>query len=141
MIAATKLLKPREVTACKQLAESELSDNKRATALLAIHQGQTQAQAAVTSGLSLGQVKYIVTRFRKLGMNALVRVKENPVNPEDSAAGSTISKTKKNKKKAAKKVKKDKKDKKNRGKDKNKGKDKKAKKEKKKNKKKNKNKK
>lgn len=139
MSTATKLLKPREVTACKKLAESGLSDNKRAAALLAIHQGQTQAQAAETSGLSLGQVKYILTRFRKLGMSALAAVNESPVNAVETTVQSNQSKTKKNKAKSDKKDKKDKKAKKD--KEKNKDKAKKAKKDKKKNKKKNKNKK
>lgn len=142
MSTATKLLKPSEVSACKKLAESDLSDNKRASALLAVHQGQTQAQAALTSGLSLGQVKYIVTRFRKLGMNALAAVKESPVNAVDTAVESSVSKTKKNKDKSDKKAKKEKKAKKDKkNKEQTKDKDKKSKKDKKKNKKKNKNKK
>ncbi len=109
MSTATKLLKPREVTACKKLAESGLSDNKRAAALLAIHQGQTQAQAAVTSGLSVGQVKYIVTRYRKLGMSALAPVAENPVNDKKDKKDKKAKKDKEKNKDKAKKAKKDKK--------------------------------
>jgi hypothetical protein len=129
-----KLLKPSEVTACKQLAGSELNNNKRAAALLSIHQGKTHAQAAETSGLSLGQIKYIVTRFRKLGMNALDAVRERPENSVDTAVEVPLTKSKK-----AKADKKDKKAKKDKPKNKDK-KTKKDKKDKKKNKKKNKNK-
>lgn len=119
-----KLLKPREVTVCKKLAASQLSDSQRATALLAIHEGQTQSMAAATSGLSLGQVKYIVTRFRKLGLKALAAVDEISTETVESTVESTTDKTKKKSdKKDKKKSKKDKKDKK----DKNKKKDKKAK--------------
>ncbi len=113
-----KLLKPREVTACKQLAASQLSDNQRAAALLAIHEGQTQSMAAATSGLSLGQVKYIVTRFRKLRLKALTAVDEVSAETVESVVESKTEKTKK---------KSDKKDKKKAKKDKSKNKDKKAK--------------
>ncbi len=137
MANSAKLLKPAEVRGCQKLAQSEHKDNQRAVALLAIHQGQTQARAAESSGLSLGQVKYIVTRFRKMGMKALTAVRESPANAVETAVESpqskTKTKTKKNKDKADKKAKKDK--------DKSKKKDKKAKKDKKKSKKKNKNKK
>lgn len=70
-----KLLKPNEVTACKKLAASVDSDSQRATALLAIHSGETQAIAAEASGLSLGQVRYILRRFRELRLSAFSSTK------------------------------------------------------------------
>lgn len=100
-----KLLKPAEVTACKQLSASQQSDSPRAAALLAIHQGATQAAAAESSGLSIGQVKYIVTRFRKLGMAALTTQDQQPAVEEKAKP---VGK----KAKVDKKTKKDKKDKK-----------------------------
>jgi len=104
-----KLLKPSQVSACKQLAESQLNDNKRAAALLAIHQGQTHAQAAESSSLSIGQVKYIVTRFRKLGMKALHVLQESPDNAVETAVEAPVTKAQKKKDKADKKAKKAKK--------------------------------
>jgi hypothetical protein len=71
MATTEKFLKPNEVTVCKRLAISDSNDNKRATALLAIHTGETQVNAAAISGLTAGQVRYIVRRFRVMGLNAL----------------------------------------------------------------------
>jgi len=71
MATVEKFLKPNEVTVCKRLAVSDSKDNKRATALLAIHTGETQVSAAAISGLTSGQVRYIVRRFRVMGLNAL----------------------------------------------------------------------
>ncbi len=71
MVATTKFLKPNEVTVCKRLAVSDSADNKRATALLAIHTGETQVSAAAISGLTSGQVRYIVRRFRVMRLEAL----------------------------------------------------------------------
>lgn len=111
----SKFLKPSEVTACKKLAASDKADKQRATALLAIHQGETQLEAAKISGLTIGQVKYIVTRFRRLRMAAL-STDEQPktvsadvaVKPAEPKKDDTVKK----KKKDAKKAKKDKDDKK-----------------------------
>ena len=58
------LLTAHEQAACMQIAEGEAPHNQRALALLALNEGHTQAQAAEKSGLSAGQVKYWVARFR-----------------------------------------------------------------------------
>lgn len=60
-----------ELTQCKRLSESDDLNGQRAKALLAIHQGNTQAVAAAMSGLSLGQVRYIISRFRIHRVKAL----------------------------------------------------------------------
>lgn len=117
------LLKPREVTVCKQLAASQQADSGRATALLAIHHGATHAVAASESGLSAGQVKYILTRFRRLGLSALSV--ENPSAGKADKAPSVEQKPSKTKKKTGKdkdktKAKKDKKKEKKKDKKKNK---------------------
>lgn len=106
----TTLLTPSEVTACKKLASSDLPDRQRASALLAIHQGNTQAQAAESAGLTLGQVKYIITRFRRLGMAALATV-DNAAATQQPAKPKKAKKDKK-KNKDVKQAKKDKSDKK-----------------------------
>ena len=73
--SAEKLLKPNEVTACKKLASSSDSDNQRAAALLAIHSGETHAIAAEESGLSLGQLRYVLRRFRELRLEVFSSMK------------------------------------------------------------------
>lgn len=120
-MTTTRLLTPRDVIACKKLAASDLADSQRAAALLAIHQGATQAAAAKATGLTIGQVKYIVTRFRRLGMQAL---KQQAMQPEKIRLGEVEAKKAKKKakkdkdKKKAKSKKDKKKDKKNKKKDK-----------------------
>ncbi len=59
------LLTPREQAICKHVATREAPHSKRAMALLALNEGSTQAQAAEQAGLSRGQVKYWITKFRK----------------------------------------------------------------------------
>jgi outer membrane biosynthesis protein TonB len=92
MTTSEKFLKPREVTVCKQLAVSDSADSQRAVALLAVHEGETQVSAAEVSGLSIGQVRYIIKRFRELRLNALMADKAAaapspaPVKQEDTKA-------------------------------------------------------
>jgi outer membrane biosynthesis protein TonB len=144
-VPVEKLLKPNEVSVCKKIAASDDLDGQRAAALLAIHSGESQAIAADASGLSLGQVRYIVKRFRELGLEALPSTQKNTVVKAKTAPATvveveadeqkqlevTVSKDKKPKKKAKldkkKKPKKSGKDKKSNKKDKS-DKDKKAKK-------------
>lgn len=66
----TKLLTRSELYACKKMISTKSTNSKKASALLAIHQGATYAEAAKSSGLSYGQVKYLIGRFRKLRMEA-----------------------------------------------------------------------
>lgn len=72
----TKLLSSAQVRACKKIAESDSIHSPRAAALLAIHQGATQAEAAEQSSLTLYQVKYWLNKFRQLGMAAFPPVEE-----------------------------------------------------------------
>lgn len=108
-----------EVTACKRLAETDGLNGQRATALLAIHGGATQAQAAESSSLSLGQVRYIISRFR------LHRIKALETGPGTKPVSSPVkvkAKTKVKKKAKKDKEKKKTKDKKDKNKDKKKSK-------------------
>lgn len=104
-MATEKFLKPNEVTACKRLAVSDSADNKRATALLAVHTGATQVAAGEISGLTAGQVRYIVRRFRVMRLDALsfdVETKPNIAQPDDDDAVLVDNKPKKAKKKSKK---------------------------------------
>lgn len=66
MMAA--LLTDAQKDICLELQKKSSKDSPRAAALLALNQGATQSQAAEKSGLSLGQVRYCVRRFRSVGM-------------------------------------------------------------------------
>ena len=60
-----KLLNPEERIVCEQIAGGEAPYSQRAQALLAIDEGATQAEAAQRAGLTGGQVKYWLGKFRK----------------------------------------------------------------------------
>lgn len=64
------LLSDETRTALQQLALSQDIDGQRAAALLAVADGQTQAEAAAAHDLTEGQVGYIVRKFREQGLGA-----------------------------------------------------------------------
>lgn len=67
--SAGLLLSPENQIVCAKLsglANPEV--NQRAAALLLLDQGTTQAEAAEKSGLSIGQIRYLVKRFKEKGM-------------------------------------------------------------------------
>ena len=66
-----KLLNQNQITKCTQLANKNDRDGKRAKALLALHNGSTLKEASELSGLTHGQVRYILERFRKIGISSL----------------------------------------------------------------------
>lgn len=124
-------LTPSEVTFCKKLAENDGLNGQRAKALLTIHQGGTQTSAAQVSALTVGQVRYIVSRFRLHRIQALqtnIQTADTEVVESQAKAESKLKKKdKKAKAKSKDKAKKDKKDKKKSKSDKKKKKDKKKK--------------
>jgi hypothetical protein len=59
-------LSKKERDACeKMVVYAEGLPSQRATALLAVHGGTSQAEAARQSGLTPGQVRYLLTAFAK----------------------------------------------------------------------------
>lgn len=66
---AGKLLSLDEQEVCEQLAAGEVPYSQRAQALLAIDVGATQTQAAQRAGLTNGQVKYWLGKFRQVRMD------------------------------------------------------------------------
>ena len=64
-----KLLEPQERLICEQIATGVAPHSQRAQALLALDAGETEAEASRMSGLSDGQVKYWLARFRNDRMN------------------------------------------------------------------------
>jgi hypothetical protein len=105
-----KLLSPEERGVCKQLAAGEAPWSQRAQALLALDEGATQAQAGSQAGLTQGQVRYWLGRFRKDGLSIVPEASRQAVGEETAAtamkAASTAEKPKQKKKKQGKKKKK-----------------------------------
>ena len=64
------LLSDEARAALQQLALSQDIDGRRAAALLAVANGQTQAEAAAAHDLTEGQVGYIVRKFHEQGLGA-----------------------------------------------------------------------
>jgi hypothetical protein len=79
---AGKLLSPEERGVCKQLAAGEAPWSQRAQALLALDEGATQAQAGSQAGLSLGQVRYWLGRYRKDGLSIVPEAELSQTQPE-----------------------------------------------------------
>ncbi len=62
------LLSDSERAECKRVAQLKREPHsQRANALLMIESGLTHREAGAKSGLSIGQVRYALNRFRKLG--------------------------------------------------------------------------
>jgi hypothetical protein len=99
MAEYSTLLSTKEQTVCKNLSSQRTLDGKRAKALLAMNDGDVQTIAAKKSGLSYGQVKYLLTAFRKKRLSVFseataTAAKSQPVEKSEVKK----SKTKKSKK-------------------------------------------
>jgi len=104
-----KLLTVEERDACRKIAApGEGLASQRATALLAIDQGATRAQASEQTGLTLGQIGYLLRTFRQRHLAMFPGAE-----PEEDKGKKEAKKPRKDKKaKAKKKAKKPKKGKK-----------------------------
>ncbi len=105
-----KLLEPQERFICERIAAGEPPHSQRALALLAVDQGETQAEASRLSGLSVGQVNYWLGKFRKDRMD-IFPSESLKTDQQDTKSVKTSKKGKKkdkkgNKKKSKKKSKK-----------------------------------
>jgi len=87
-----RLLNAEERTICEQIAIGETLDSQRAQALLIVDDGATQAEAGEQSGLTLYQVKYCLTRYRKLGMAMFPPVAPAAAQPDSDLASEPVPK-------------------------------------------------
>lgn len=64
--SAGLLLSKEELTICEKISDSNIQESsQRAAALILLDRGSTQAETAEISGLSIGQVRYLVKRFKE----------------------------------------------------------------------------
>ena len=118
------LLSAKERESCQRVASGEAPFSQRALALLFLDEGATQAAAGERAGLTSGQVKYWLAKFRKEGLAIFPAAPQVEAEPEPAAFESEAAKTpeggtkKKKKPKAKAKAKKGKKPKKKAKKDK-----------------------
>ncbi len=99
---AANLLSPEARAACERIAAGEAVWSQRAQALLAVDEGATQAEAGQRAGLTQGQVKYWLGKFRRDQLSIFSEA-GLPVEAEENAA-----KAKEKPKQKSKEAKKDK---------------------------------
>lgn len=126
------LLSSKERVACQAVVAKQSGlASQRAAVLLALAEGTTQIKAAELSGLTIGQIRYLLTIFRRKGMDifpvveidtssSLVAgqpevkksvepsIEEETVQPAKKEKKHVTAKNKKKKKKSAEKKEKDK---------------------------------
>ena len=78
-MATTSLLTAQQRKTCQTQSNQPAPNGPRAKALLALDKGSTQQQAADESGLSIGQVRYCLRRFRTVALQLF-----DPVTPSAS---------------------------------------------------------
>ena len=81
-----KLLTSQERDVCSLISEGDSINSQRAQALIAIDDGATHAQAGQRAGLSQGQVKYWLLKFRKMRLDIFPEIYL-----KDTEAGMTIT--------------------------------------------------
>ena len=113
MTVTKSLLSIKEQEFCNNLSSQRTLQGKRAKALLALNDGDTQVIAANKSGLTYGQVKYLLSVFRKQGMGIFPdRDFENDQKKTEKDSPLKVKKSKLKDKNKDNKKKQDKKDKK-----------------------------
>jgi len=102
-MSQSSLLSSAQRTFCQARADQPAPNGPRARALLALDQGTTQQLAAEQSGLSLGQVRYCLRRFRTVALEMFDT--ENNAPAPSSPSDSKAEKGSKGKKKGTQKTK------------------------------------
>ena len=80
----TRLLSSKEQAILSQIAAKEAPHSQRAQALLAIDEGATQADAGQQAGLTKGQVRYWLGKFRKDGTDIFPEELLSQTQPEEA---------------------------------------------------------
>lgn len=121
--ANDSLLSSEERVACQAIAAKQSGlASQRAAGLMALAGGTTQLEAARLSDLTIGQIRYLLTIFRRKGMaifpvenestsslQVAVGQPETKISAESAVGGKSIQAAKKEKMKAAPKKEKEKK--------------------------------
>jgi hypothetical protein len=107
--AAGKLLNREERAVCERVAAGEAPWSQRAQALLALDEGATQVGAGGRAGLTHGQVRYWLGRFRQDGLSIFPESEEAEATEMKAAEAADKPKKKKKKQKKTGKAKKGKK--------------------------------
>lgn len=71
------ILTTQEQTDLQKISSATDTNGQRAAALIALNNGLSQSKAAEESGLTLGQVKYALRKFRKHGVAAFMEAGES----------------------------------------------------------------
>lgn len=82
-----QLLNAKERRLCEQLASGAAPHSQRAQAFLALDRGATQKSAGQVAGLSQGQVRYWLGRFRQSRMAIFPENTPEQTQPKEAAPG------------------------------------------------------
>lgn len=99
------ILSKEDLATCQTLVKLDIKlVSLRAQALLIVHEGQTQAIAAEQTGLTIGQIRYLMTLFRKRGISffpekVLTNLANTPEEPKAEEEPKTEEPEKKEEKK------------------------------------------
>jgi hypothetical protein len=91
--ATGRLLSVEECDACEILAEGDSLQSRRAQALLALDEGATHKQASEQAGLTLGQLKYWLKKFRNGRMTIFPEVEPAHSQPESVSPQPIVTET------------------------------------------------
>ncbi|MBN1978579.1 MAG: helix-turn-helix domain-containing protein [Anaerolineae bacterium] len=88
MSDSEKLLTVEEQDACQKITASGGLASQRAAALLAMDQGATRAQASEQTGLTSGQIGYLLRAFRQKHLGLFPDAEAGEAQPAPEAAAS-----------------------------------------------------
>lgn len=97
-MATTSLLTAAQRKGCQARINQPTPNGPRARALLALDRGLTQQQAAEEAGLSLGQVRYTLRRFRSVALDLFSATPSSPAKPAAQTVAPAARETEQNKK-------------------------------------------
>lgn len=88
-IKSEQLLTKEESEKCAKIADMNVKDSARAQTLLLLDKGKSQKQAALETGLSPGQVKYLLQQFRQKRLDIFSQMPVPEAVIEDSSEETT----------------------------------------------------
>ncbi len=92
MTTENSLLDHASIQQCEQLANGTDLHGKRAKALLLLNNGEINSAAAKKSGLTAGQVSYLLGRFKKVGMALFITVSGQKIVAKKAVAKKSVAK-------------------------------------------------
>ncbi len=97
MTTKNLLLDHASIQQCEQLANGTDLHGKRAKALLLLNNGEINSAAAKKSGLTAGQLSYLLSRFKKVGMALFITASGQKIVAKKAVPVKSVAKNSKKK--------------------------------------------